>query len=117
MTVVGSNMTVVGSNMTVVGSNMTVESEASIPQPNTALLSVILCFGTFFIAYFMKQFRNSKYLGRPVSGVPSFYNYRFLITDLLTNFILCINIDVNVFYTFNVVYDRFGELSETLVCR
>ena len=36
-------------------------------QPNTALLSVILTLGTFFIAYFLKQFRNSKFLGRSVS--------------------------------------------------
>ncbi|XP_074641945.1 anion exchange protein 3-like isoform X2 [Tubulanus polymorphus] len=33
-------------------------------QPNTALLSVILTFGTFFIAHFMKNFRNSHFLGR-----------------------------------------------------
>jgi len=33
-------------------------------QPNTALLSAILMFGTFFIAYFLRIFRNSKYLGR-----------------------------------------------------
>ncbi|ELT89578.1 hypothetical protein CAPTEDRAFT_221709 [Capitella teleta] len=36
------------------------------PDPNTALLSLILCFGTFLIAYFLKQFRNSKFLGRSV---------------------------------------------------
>lgn len=35
-----------------------------ISQPNTALLSMILMFGTFFIAYFLRIFRNSKYLGR-----------------------------------------------------
>ena len=33
-------------------------------EPNTALLSLILTFGTFFLAYFLKQFRNSKFLGR-----------------------------------------------------
>ncbi|CAB3382824.1 Hypothetical predicted protein [Cloeon dipterum] len=33
-------------------------------QPNTALLCVILAFGTFFIAYYLRQFRNSKFLGR-----------------------------------------------------
>jgi len=35
-------------------------------QPNTALLSMILMFGTFFIAYFLRIFRNSQYLGRNI---------------------------------------------------
>ena len=34
------------------------------PQPNTALLLAILMFGCFFIAYFLRLFRNSQYLGR-----------------------------------------------------
>ena len=35
-------------------------------EPNTALLSAILMFGTFFIAYFLRIFRNGKYLGRTI---------------------------------------------------
>uniref|UniRef100_H2ZCT0 Anion exchange protein n=1 Tax=Ciona savignyi TaxID=51511 RepID=H2ZCT0_CIOSA len=31
-------------------------------QPNTALLSTILMLGTFIIAYFLRQFKNSKFL-------------------------------------------------------
>lgn len=38
-----------------------------LPQPNTALLSLILTLGTFLIAYFLRIFRNSKFLGRSVS--------------------------------------------------
>lgn len=38
------------------------------PQPNTALLSFILMMGTFIIAFKLKHFRNSKYLGRSVSN-------------------------------------------------
>ncbi|KAK3083355.1 hypothetical protein FSP39_020709 [Pinctada imbricata] len=34
------------------------------PEPNTALFSTILIFGTFLIAYFLRVFRNSKFLGR-----------------------------------------------------
>nr|XP_045585973.1 band 3 anion transport protein-like [Procambarus clarkii] len=34
------------------------------PQPNTALLSLILMLGTFTIATKLKKFRNSKFLGR-----------------------------------------------------
>lgn len=33
-------------------------------RPNTALLSTILMLGTFFAAFFLREFRNSKYLGR-----------------------------------------------------
>ena len=33
-------------------------------QPNTGLMSLILMFGTFFIAYFLRIFRNSQFLGR-----------------------------------------------------
>nr|XP_053652626.1 band 3 anion transport protein-like [Cherax quadricarinatus] len=36
------------------------------PQPNTALLSLILMLGTFIIAIKLKYFRNSKYLGRGI---------------------------------------------------
>ncbi|XP_071493352.1 band 3 anion transport protein-like [Diadema antillarum] len=34
------------------------------PRPNTTLMSIILTFGTFFIAFFIRQFRNSRFLGR-----------------------------------------------------
>ncbi|ODN05154.1 Anion exchange protein 3 [Orchesella cincta] len=39
------------------------ESEDMTAQPNTALLSTILMLGTFFISYFLKEFRNSVFLG------------------------------------------------------
>ena len=35
-------------------------------QPNTALLSLLLMFGTFAIANYLRHFRNSKFLGRRV---------------------------------------------------
>lgn len=41
-------------------------------QPNTALLSLILTMGTFLIAYFLRIFRNSKFLGRSVSKLYTF---------------------------------------------
>jgi len=45
-------------------------------QPNTALFCLILALGTFFIAYYLRQFRNSKFLGRSVSTILCirFYN-------------------------------------------
>lgn len=35
--------------------------------PNTALLSTILCLGSFMIAYIIKQINRSTYLSRQVS--------------------------------------------------
>uniref|UniRef100_A0A182P114 Anion exchange protein n=1 Tax=Anopheles epiroticus TaxID=199890 RepID=A0A182P114_9DIPT len=35
-------------------------------QPNTALFCTILTFGTFSLAYYLKHFRNSRFLGRTV---------------------------------------------------
>ncbi|XP_034429456.1 anion exchange protein 3 [Hippoglossus hippoglossus] len=32
-------------------------------QPNTALLSMVLMLGTFFVAFFLRKFRNSRFLG------------------------------------------------------
>ncbi|KAK5861462.1 hypothetical protein PBY51_022857 [Eleginops maclovinus] len=32
-------------------------------QPNTALLSFVLMIGTFFVAFFLRKFRNSRFLG------------------------------------------------------
>uniref|UniRef100_A0AAR2L7L2 Anion exchange protein n=1 Tax=Pygocentrus nattereri TaxID=42514 RepID=A0AAR2L7L2_PYGNA len=32
-------------------------------QPNTALLSFVLMLGTFFVAFFLRKFRNSRFLG------------------------------------------------------
>ncbi|KAL0985587.1 hypothetical protein UPYG_G00159010 [Umbra pygmaea] len=34
-----------------------------INQPNTALLSLVLMLGTFFVAFFLRKLRNSRFLG------------------------------------------------------
>ena len=38
-----------------------------INQPNTALMCLVLALGTFCIAYYLRLFRNSQFLGRSVS--------------------------------------------------
>lgn len=38
------------------------------PQPNTALFCTILTLTTFIIAYYLRIFRNGKFLGRSVSA-------------------------------------------------
>ncbi|XP_076821827.1 band 3 anion transport protein-like isoform X2 [Clavelina lepadiformis] len=42
--------------------NLTDQGDVSVAHPNTALLSTLLMFGTFIIAYFLRQFKNSKFL-------------------------------------------------------
>lgn len=43
--------------------------DPAIAQPNTALLSLVLMAGTFFMAFFLRQFKNSSFLpGRVRTG-------------------------------------------------
>lgn len=37
-------------------------------QPNTALLSLVLMAGTFFIAFFLRKFKNSRFFPGRVRG-------------------------------------------------
>ena len=48
-------------------------------EPNTALMSAILMFGTFFLAYFLRIFRNSQFFGRNVRNlwIIPFSKYKF----------------------------------------
>lgn len=41
--------------------------ESVVNQPNTALLSLVLMMGTFFVAFFLRKFRNSRFLGGKVT--------------------------------------------------
>ncbi|XP_041121473.1 band 3 anion transport protein-like isoform X2 [Polyodon spathula] len=42
--------------------NSTAYSTPKKPHPNTALLSLVLMIGTFFIAFFLRKFKNSMFL-------------------------------------------------------
>ncbi|KAL3284873.1 hypothetical protein HHI36_019010 [Cryptolaemus montrouzieri] len=42
----------------------TKDASGPINQPNTALFCTVLSLGTFIIAYYLKMFRNSQFLGR-----------------------------------------------------
>lgn len=46
-----------------------VDRYGPINQPNTALFCTVLSLGTFIIAYYLKMFRNSQFLGRSVSMI------------------------------------------------
>ncbi|NWR80457.1 B3AT protein, partial [Centropus unirufus] len=37
-------------------------ADPSVPEPNTALLSLVLMAGTFFLAFFLRKFKNSAFL-------------------------------------------------------
>ncbi|NXY25834.1 B3AT protein, partial [Atrichornis clamosus] len=38
------------------------EVQTGVPEPNTALLSLVLMAGTFFLAFFLRKFKNSSFL-------------------------------------------------------
>ncbi|NXQ35101.1 B3AT protein, partial [Alaudala cheleensis] len=38
------------------------EFQPGLPEPNTALLSLVLMAGTFFLAFFLRKFKNSSFL-------------------------------------------------------
>ncbi|NWH89182.1 B3AT protein, partial [Aegithalos caudatus] len=38
------------------------EFQPGVPEPNTALLSLVLMAGTFFLAFFLRKFKNSSFL-------------------------------------------------------
>ncbi|EDV26845.1 uncharacterized protein TRIADDRAFT_54168 [Trichoplax adhaerens] len=52
-------------------SNTTSAVQVIPPRPNTSLLSTILMLGTFGLAMFFRQFRNSQYLGRQARQIIS----------------------------------------------
>lgn len=47
-----------------------------INQPNTALLSLVLMMGTFFLAFFLRKLRNSRFLGGKVPFLHKLLNMR-----------------------------------------
>ncbi|XP_040568533.1 band 3 anion transport protein isoform X2 [Lepeophtheirus salmonis] len=50
----------------IVTSNAVLKEDINRVQPNTALLSFILMFGTFFLAYYFRILRNGKFFGRTI---------------------------------------------------
>ncbi|NXA00044.1 B3AT protein, partial [Nesospiza acunhae] len=42
--------------------NVLPEVQPGVPEPNTALLSLVLMAGTFFLAFFLRMFKNSSFL-------------------------------------------------------
>nr|XP_015214765.1 PREDICTED: anion exchange protein 3 isoform X2 [Lepisosteus oculatus] len=63
-------------------------------QPNTALLSLILMLGTFFIAFFLRKFRNSRFLGGKARRIIG--DFGIPISILLT---VCVDYSITDTYT------------------
>ncbi|NXK70781.1 B3AT protein, partial [Sylvietta virens] len=42
--------------------NVQPQFQPGVPEPNTALLSLVLMAGTFFLAFFLRKFKNSSFL-------------------------------------------------------
>ncbi|NXD59788.1 B3AT protein, partial [Corvus moneduloides] len=42
--------------------NLQPDFQPGVPEPNTALLSLVLMAGTFFLAFFLRKFKNSSFL-------------------------------------------------------
>lgn len=61
------NATALRANETSEKSLLAEQYTGPVNQPNTALFCTILSLGTFAIAYYLRLFRNSKFLGRSVS--------------------------------------------------
>lgn len=60
----GEGTTLSNTSVTISPTGYRTTKDLPVSQPNTALFCTILALGTFFIAYYLRQFRNSKFLGR-----------------------------------------------------
>ncbi|CAG0916883.1 unnamed protein product [Notodromas monacha] len=92
-TFASSNITLFGLDRVrreIADQGVTVEEDAlPMNEPNTALMSTVLMLGTFFIAYFLRHFRNSKFLGRSVSSfIDMFLVCMFHVDMFLVDFFL-----------------------------
>ncbi|XP_030591134.1 band 3 anion exchange protein-like [Archocentrus centrarchus] len=80
------------------------------PYPNTALLSMCLMFGCFFIAYFLRQFKSGHFLPGPI---------RHLIGDfgvpIAIFFMIAVDISIEDAYTQKLVVPKGVEVSNPMV--
>ncbi|XP_071768690.1 solute carrier family 4 member 1a (Diego blood group) [Centroberyx gerrardi] len=91
--------------------NVTIkELEIERPYPNTALLSMCLMFGCFFIAYFLRQFKNGHYFPGPL---------RHLIGDfgvpIAIFFMIAVDISIEDAYTQKLVVPKGVEVTNPKV--
>ncbi|XP_028267499.1 solute carrier family 4 member 1a (Diego blood group) [Parambassis ranga] len=82
--------------------NVTVhELEIERPYPNTALLSMCLMFGCFFIAYFLRQFKNGHYFPGPLRRLIGDFGVPIAIF-----FMIAVDISIEDAYTQKLVVPK-----------
>uniref|UniRef100_A0A3Q1JRU2 Anion exchange protein n=1 Tax=Anabas testudineus TaxID=64144 RepID=A0A3Q1JRU2_ANATE len=87
--------------------NMTVhEIEHERPYPNTALLSMCLMFGCFFIAYFLRQFKNGHFLPGPIRRLIGDFGVPIAIF-----FMIAVDISIEDAYTQKLLVPKGVEVS------
>lgn len=64
----GTDGNVTVENVTSLLNNTQPAAVPTLGEPNTALLSLVLMAGTFFIAFYLRKFKNSAFFPGRVSG-------------------------------------------------
>uniref|UniRef100_A0A3Q1KEB0 Anion exchange protein n=1 Tax=Anabas testudineus TaxID=64144 RepID=A0A3Q1KEB0_ANATE len=76
------------------------------PYPNTALLSMCLMFGCFFIAYFLRQFKNGHFLPGPIRRLIGDFGVPIAIF-----FMIAVDISIEDAYTQKLLVPKGVEVS------
>ncbi|KAM3863949.1 solute carrier family 4 member 1a (Diego blood group) [Diretmus argenteus] len=87
-----------------------IEKEIERAYPNTALLSMCLMFGCFFIAYFLREFKHSHYLPGPIRHMIGDFGVPIAIFFMIT-----IDICIADAYTQKLVVPKGIEVSNPKV--
>uniref|UniRef100_A0A8C4GZX1 Anion exchange protein n=1 Tax=Dicentrarchus labrax TaxID=13489 RepID=A0A8C4GZX1_DICLA len=87
--------------------NVTIhELEVERPYPNTALLSMCLMFGCFFIAYFLRHFKNGHYFPGPLRRLIGDFGVPIAIF-----FMIAVDISIEDAYTQKLVVPKGVEVT------
>uniref|UniRef100_A0A672H8I7 Anion exchange protein n=1 Tax=Salarias fasciatus TaxID=181472 RepID=A0A672H8I7_SALFA len=91
--------------------NVTImELEIERPYPNTALLSMCLMFGCFFIAYFLRQFKGGHYLPGPLRRLIGDFGVPIAIFVMIA-----VDINIDDAYTQKLVVPKGIEVTNPKV--
>lgn len=91
--------------------NITIhELEIERPYPNTALLSMCLMFGCFFIAYFLRSFKTGHFLPGPIRRLIGDFGVPIAIF-----FMIAVDISIEDAYTQKLVVPKGVEVTNPAV--
>ncbi|KAM4716549.1 solute carrier family 4 member 1a (Diego blood group) isoform 1-T2 [Anableps anableps] len=86
--------------------NVTIEIEIERAYPNTALLSMCLMFGCFFIAFFLRQFKSSTFFPGPIRRLIGDFGVPIAIF-----FMIAVDISIEDAYTQKLVVPKGVEVT------